>query len=197
MIYTISGTIAKHTKQGVVLVAHGFGIELLVSNVSLFQIGNFCEIFVYMHWNQEQGPSLYGFNSDFEKSVFILAISCSGIGPKVGLAILQDLGAHSFIQAIQANDVRALSKVSGIGGKKAEHIIVQLKHKIDQLVIDWGVVSDPDHEKWQTVVQALEALHYSRGEINVALQKLKNNAHPATSVSFDQLLRSALSFLSK
>ena len=88
----------------------------------------------YMHWNQDNGPTLYGFNSILEKTVFLLIISCSGIGPKIGLAVLHHLEPATFVQAIIEENIKVLSSISGIGAKKAEQICVALKHKVAKLL---------------------------------------------------------------
>ncbi len=140
---------------------------------------------------------MYGFRQEIERAVFLLVISCSGIGPRIGLAVLADLGASSFIHAVHKGDPQMLTRVTGIGIKKAEQIIVQLKHKIQDLVT--GEMISGENESlidWHTVSDALHALHYSRGEIAEAISFVRSKNQQA-SPSFDQLLRQALSFLSK
>ncbi len=123
-------------------------------------------------------------------------ISCSGVGPRLGLAMLADLGAAQCIQAIHKGDDRILSKVSGIGTKKAEQIIVQLKHKMHDFLTAGVGVSDGSSIDWHTISDALKALNYSRGEIAAAITFIRENDQNKTA-SFDQLLRQALSYLSK
>ena len=196
MISCITGKVQASKKQSISLMIGPIGVELWVPNGLVFQIGEEKTFFVSMHWNQEQGPSLYGFGSELEKAVFILVTSCSGIGPKIALAVLADLGAHAFLAAAQTGDERALSKVNGIGLKKAEQMIVQLKHKIGPLLEMETLDDVPRLSQWHTVVQALESLNYSRNEIHHAMNYLKKKPDVADN-SFNQLLRQALSFLSK
>ena len=129
--------------------------------------------------------------------MFLLIISCTGIGPKIGLAVIAQLGYQPFIRAVQQEDILALSKVSGIGAKKAEQIIVQLKHKVARL-IKTGIELDDagDIQSWHTIGEVLESLNYSRTEISLAMKHLKQE-YPNTQLPFDQLMRHALSFLSK
>ena len=70
----------------------------------------YCDLHTYLHWNQEQGPSIFGFASDIEREVFLLIISCSGIGPKIGLAVLAQIGSQSFIRAVQQEDIAGLEQ---------------------------------------------------------------------------------------
>jgi Holliday junction DNA helicase RuvA len=151
-----------------------------------------------MHWNQENGPTLFGFKDLIEKELFTLIISCSGIGPKIALAILDHLGPHAFVEAVQMGDHKALSGVSGIGGKKAEQIIFNLKNKVDALAKTGKITHrSATMTHWNTVSQALESLHYSRPEIQNALDYAKEKLAGSTTASFDQLMRHALAALSK
>ncbi len=111
--------------------------------------------------------------------------------------MLNELGPQGFLDAIQMSNERALSKVSGIGIKKAEQMIVQLKHKVGQLIKSGIEISDAGHlAQWHMVTEALESLNYSRVEINQAMHHLKKEDMSGKQ-SFDYLLRQALSFLSK
>lgn len=196
MINELTGTIISIKNQEIALSLGPIGFELMVPDSSVLTVGQQKKLYVAWHWNTEQGPALYGFISEMDKTIFLLLISCSGIGPKIGLAVIADLGVQRFIHAIQTGDEKALSSVSGIGAKKAEQLMVQLKHKVAQL-LEKGVIIEDDENAthWQTVSQALLALNYSRAEVNQAIAHVRGSKQ--NSASFDQLLRSALSFLSK
>lgn len=197
MIYSVSGTISQVKEQAVVVDVSGIGYLVSVPTSIKFHTGQKVTLSTHMHWNQEQGPTLFGFEHEFERTVFLLIISCSGIGPRIALAILAHLGAQSFLEVVSASDERSLSKVNGIGPKKAEQIIVTLKHKVSQLVSSGICCGDDSATKaWQEVSQALESLNYTRGEISQAMQFLTAH-HAGAHLPFDQLLRQALSFLSK
>ena len=90
-----------------------------------------------------------------------------------------------------------LSKVTGIGSKKAEQMIVQLKHKVTRLIKS-GVLLTSSHEtkQWHDIAAVLESLHYSRQEVSDAMRYLAT-MHHSSDVPFDQQIRHALSFLSK
>ena len=103
------------------------GIALQVPSAQAFVTDVPLKIYSYLHWSSENGPSLFGFAQPLDRSVFKVIISCSGIGPKIALAVLADLGAQGFLHAITIGDEQMLSKVSGIGKKKAEQIIVVIK----------------------------------------------------------------------
>ena len=197
MINSISGTIKDVKEQALVVDIGPLGLLVAVPAGIKFHEGQKVDLVTYMHWNQEQGPSLFGFEHEFERTVFMLIIGCAGIGPKIGLAVLAHLGAQGFLEVISSGDERALSKVNGIGPKKAEQIIIQLKHKVSQLISSGqGSYDDTKAKAWQEVSQALESLNYTRTEISQAMQYLTAH-HAGVDVPFDQMLRQALGFLSK
>lgn len=199
MIDYFVGTVKEIGEQEIILDIGTMGITLQVAQSQSFARDNASvKVYSHLHWNAENGPSLFGFRSAQERSVFKIIISCSGIGPKIALAILADLGAQSFLHAISAGDDQALSKVSGIGKKKAEQIIVQLKHKVANLIetgfVDVSDMKDISH--FNDVSLALQSLNYSRIEIGRAMEYVKKNIK-GESVTFDLLLRQALAYLSK
>lgn len=197
MIHALTGSIAHISEQYVVVDCEPFSFSMQIPINQPLVLGQKLKIHTYLHWNQENGPSLFGFLNEIDRTVFLLIISCSGLGPKIALALITDLGAHGFLKAVHAADENALTNVSGIGAKKAEQIIVQLKHKVAKL-IDSGVSlsSDASLEQWQTVSQVLQSLNYSRHEISAALKYIGDQSQEKQ-LSFDQVMRQALSFLAK
>lgn len=197
MIDHLIGIIKELRDQEVVIDLGIVGVTLGVPTSTVFEMGKKVQVYVYVHWNAENGPTLFGFINPLERTVFQTILSCSGIGPKIGLAILAHLGVQGFLQAIQTADDHMLSKVNGIGKKKAETIIVQLKHKVSALIesgVDLGNAQET--AQFHEVSQVLQSLNYSRSEINHAMEYVKKSPQTGT-LSFDQLLRQALSYLSK
>lgn len=197
MITTLSGTVAHIFDHEITLELNGLGFGVQVANATGYHQGMQARFFIYMHWNQEQGPSLFGFATQLEKDVFVTIISCSGIGPKIGLSIVQQLGINDFLNAVQTGNEKALSSVSGIGPKKAEQMMVQLKHKVAKL-IDRGITitGSPELEQRSDIAQVLKSLNYSKPEITAAMHHIQER-YAGAQVAFDQLVRHALSFLSK
>lgn len=197
MINSLSGLIKDCNDSILTIEVHGVGYAVQVPQPSLFPLGQQANVLIHMHWNSENGPSLFGFANSLERSVFMMITSCSGLGPKLAMAVLAQLGASEFLEAVQAANEDALSNVSGIGAKKAEQIIVQLKHKVAKLV-ESGVAlgSSETLEKRHEISQVLKSLNYSPQEIRSAMAYV-NDKYPQNSVAFDALLRHALAFLSK
>jgi Holliday junction DNA helicase RuvA len=198
MIDYFIGIVKEAHEQEIILDIGTMGIALQVAQSHNFETNNPIKVYSYLHWNAENGPSMFGFAHAMERSVFKVIIGCSGIGPKIALAILADLGAQNFLHAISTEDDQALSKVNGIGKKKAEQIIVQLKHKVANLIETGAVdVSDiKDISYFNDVSLALQSLNYSRIEIGRAMEYVKKNVK-SDNMTFDVLLRQALSYLSK
>ncbi len=197
MIYALTGVVNVSRKQVITLFADPVALDVAVPDETLFKVGQKQTVYLYLHWNQEQGPSLYGFQKELDKTVFLLIISCSGLGPRIGLAVLADLGAQNFLEGVHAGNEKLLSKVNGIGAKKAEQMIVHLKHKVNKLLQSGvSLEGSGDHAHWNTVMEALAALSYSRTEITQAVNFVRNN-NSGSGVEFDQIMRQALSFLSK
>ncbi len=200
MFSYIHGIVKDTVENTLIVDVRGVGFSLIVANPELFMRGKEATVFVHMQWNQEQGPTLYGFLQEQEKAIFLLVISCSGIGPKIALLLLQKLSPVNFLRAIQTADIKTLSGISGIGPKKAEQLIVQLKHKVSALLDrGWSESTDGNAhllEQWKNISQVLQSLNYSRSEIDQALTHISQEAL-GNELPFDVLMRKALSFLAK
>jgi len=198
MISSIQGTITEIRDQLLIIDIGQLGLSVAVPTTMNFKVGSQVKLTAHMHWNAEQGPSLFGFTDPLEKTIFLLLISCSGVGPKLALAALGYLGSQGFLETMRTENVAGLSKVPGIGAKRAEQIIVHLKHKVNALLAEHPIAANSNNSLaiWQEVAQALESLNYSRPEINQTMHHL-STAYTGTNLPFDQLLRHALSFLAR
>lgn len=197
MIRILNGIVKEIENNCLVLDSGGIGFAVSVPDDKIFIKGQKIELYIHFNWNQEAGPQLFGFLTTNERSIFSLIISCSGFGPKIGLAILNSMLPESFVQSILFSDIKSLSSISGVGAKKAESMILQLKDKVSKLPID-----QTDNTKNNSlhlikqVNEALSSLSYTRQEIAGALEYAKQNIS-FENVTFDEILRKALSFLAK
>lgn len=198
MIDRLNGIVRAVATHAVVLETGPIGFSVAVPSSTGMQVGDAIMLYTYLHWSAEQGPSLFGFQSEFDRKVFLLVTDCSGVGPKLGLAILAHLGSAGFVQAVQAGNDKMLSQVSGIGAKKAEQIIVFAKHKIEPLLKDSACIGTENAAMLNDISQALVSLNYSRAEIAQSLKHVSSVASQNNATyTFDQLLRQALAFLAK
>ncbi len=172
------------------------GFAVHVVDVAAFIINEEVELYIHMHWNKEQGPSLYGFRSLEEKELFILIIGCSGIGPKMALTILSQTDANAFIGAIQTGDIKALSQLKGVGAKKAEQMVIQLKNKVAAFITSYAISLVGMTQYLGQLSEVLQSLNYSRLEIQQVLAYMRAQ-ECESKPSFDQVMRQALSFLAK
>lgn len=200
MFSYVRGVVKQAGDQALTVDVAGVGFYVVVADPQVYQPGKEVTVFVHMQWNQEQGPTLYGFSQEQEKSVFLLITSCSGIGPKIAMLVLQKLSPVAFLRAIQTADIKTLSAISGIGPKKAEQLIVQLKHKVTALLDKgWSNAQGEDAQhlqEWKNISQVLQSLHYSSAEIDRALSHIAQE-NVGKELPFDGLMRKALSFLAK
>lgn len=196
MINFLKGTVLDYKDQVLTLDVQGIGFQVFCVGNQVVSKGESCSLHIFLQWHQENGPILYGFQTELEKSIFLLIIGCSGIGPKIALAILSSMKPVAFLKIIQSGDEKALSSVNGIGAKKAEQMIVHLRHKVAKL-LESGIVveDDQEFEQWKNISDVLTSLNYSRTEITNALHYIQQSSH--NEATFDQRLRKALSFLSK
>lgn len=197
MIDTLAGTITHIHQQAITLSLGGIGFAVQTPKPAQMTTGKLITLFTYLHWNQESGPSLYGFQSELERTIFLLIIDCPKIGPKIGLAVLAGLTAPQVIDIATSQDEKTLSSISGIGPKKAEQIIAHLKHKVAKLLSTGKIAIEESQggAGWHKLSEALASLGYSKQEVQSTLTALGGQG--AEQRSFDQLLRSALAHLSR
>lgn len=116
---------------------------------------------------RENDISLYGFETEEELRVFELLITISGVGPKSGLAILSVAGVKSIEEAVSTKDTSSLTKISGIGRKTAEKIVLELDGKL--------VTSQKGQNRTSEdvdVFEALKSLGYRERDIQETIKKL-------------------------
>jgi Holliday junction DNA helicase RuvA len=197
MIAYIRGTILEKTTQLLIVENQGIGYAVAVCDDRLYKKDQQVALYVYTHWNQENGPQLYGFDSSGAKIVFQQILSCTGCGPKIGLAVLSAMPSYHFLQIVATGDAHALSQVHGIGHKKAELIIMQLKDKVAKMAPEeFHPTRQAGLHKIKQISAALTALHYKPLEVSRALDVI-NTQQDLESRSFDDLLKQALSVLAK
>ena len=172
MIAYLEGkVISKNKNSVVVLTANGVGYEVFVAPILLVKIqtGDLAKLHTFFQV-REDSQGLYGMESKNELEFFKLLISVSGVGPKSALHIMA-LGDIEEIQnAISKKDLAFLTKVSGIGRKIAERIVVELKDKLATLEKTEG------HQgtRLGDVMDALTGLGYSVIEAREAIKQIKD-----------------------
>jgi Holliday junction DNA helicase RuvA len=196
MIDYLAGVVKNVREKSITVLVNGLGLLVLVPRASDYVQDQSIQLYTYLHWNQEQGFSLLGFATELERTVFLMIIDCPKIGPSIGLNILSQVNAGAFLKLISAQDEKGLSALNGIGPKKAEQLIVELKHKVSKLLVS-GTVPAEDQQsfvEWHNVSAVLSSLNYSKPEVTKAMTYLAAK-YNGQNCSLDQLIRSALAYL--
>jgi Holliday junction DNA helicase RuvA len=115
---------------------------------------------------KEDGWALFGFDRSAERRIFQRLLSASGFGPKLALALLSALGAERTVRSIRARDLAALSSVTGIGRKKAERLVLELRDRFDDVALEPEVEPAGSDE----AVRALMGLGYGAGAAEDAVR---------------------------
>lgn len=173
MIAYIKGKIISKSESTVVVENHGIGYKVFVP-AGLWEKmieGQVVEFFIY-HQVKEDGQNLFGFAARAELELFEKLVSVSGIGPKTALNVLAAATAQDIKSAIINQDASILRKVSGIGAKTAERIILELKNKIAGLIGVGGIKSSEELEADSDTVEALMSLGFSGNEVREALKRI-------------------------
>jgi len=184
VIGSLRGTLTERKPEGVIIDVGGVGYEVamapsVVENLSTGQ----GEVVISTHmqvWSE--GMRLYGFPTSDERDLFRLLISAQGVGPKVGLAILSTLGSETVREAVRSEDVTTFTRVSGVGKKTAQRLILDLKGKLEASEANVVRGASRSSQLWE----ALAALGYRSNEIRPAVAA----ADPRS--SFEDQLRAAL-----
>lgn len=154
-----------------ILGVRGVGYKVFVSRETLGnlpKIESFSKLFTYLYVRENE-LDLYGFLTRGELAMFELLIGISGIGPKGALSILSVASPKDLRIAILSGNDKLLTKVSGIGKKTAQKIILELKEKVEEFRIDGGEGMPEELEQRQDAIDALVALGYLQRDAREAL----------------------------
>ncbi|MBE7077753.1 MAG: Holliday junction branch migration protein RuvA [Clostridiales bacterium] len=199
MIAYLRGKVLTTTEETVILDVNGVGYEAYCSGGAFRKItvGAVAELYTYLQV-KEDGVTLFGFESVKEKELFLKLITVSGVGPKLGIAVLATLSADEFAQVIATADVKRLSTVKGLGKKTAEKIVLELHGKISAAEImsaSGDMVSTAAAEQPnklsamdEEAVTALMGLGFTRAESVQAVKK----AHDKGATTVEDVIMKAL-----
>jgi Holliday junction DNA helicase RuvA len=194
MIALLTGTIARKSPDAVIVDVHGVGYRVQIPFSTYYELpAEGGDIILQIHTHvKEDAIQLYGFRTPAEKELFQLLISVSGVGPKLAVNILSNIGAEELAHALSRGDLARLAMVPGIGKKTGERLVLELKEKAKKL----ATVPQP-HEPARMqesagllddVASALVNLGYKEAVVSKALADL---AVPIDA-SMEQVLKQAL-----
>lgn len=195
----LTGLVTMVEPRYIVIDVNGIGYRLLVANPYRYHVDlkKVVKVFVYQAV-RDDNISLFGFNDQDEKNLFLQLINVSGIGPKSALAILANPDHEGLINAIANDDVKYLTKFPGIGKKTASQICLDLKDKISNLTANetdllkpLSVTETSVNRDLNDALEALTALGYKEREV----KRIKKELEKEEPVSTEEYLRHALRLL--
>jgi Holliday junction DNA helicase RuvA len=195
MIAFLRGRVLDKQPNRIIVDVGGVGYEVQVPLSTFYEVGEEgaeVTLRVYTHV-REDALQLYGFLTDLERQVFERLIGISGIGPKLGIAVLSGMDSREVISAIQRADVARLTGIPGIGKKTAERIVLELKDRLMNLAtpVAAGTMrgATATDRLREDLLSALQNLGYHRPQAEKAIDAaLKTDAD----ANFEQALRGAL-----
>ena len=193
MIGYLKGKILSLSQDTALIETGGVGYEVLCSASVMSDLMGKDEGEVYTYLQvREDGISLFGFSSPAEKNMFLKLVSVSGVGPKMGIAVLSGMDINSLAVAIASSDVKKLSTVKGLGKKTAERIILELREKVTAseapTPAKGGAPVLPADDGEEDAVVALMSLGFTRAESSRAIERAKS----AGASTIEEIIREAL-----
>jgi len=195
MISFLQGKVEFKTKKYVVLNVNDIGFKISISSRTsrnLPKIGTKIKLFCATILTREN-IELYGFLSQQELEIFDLLNSINGIGPKAGLKILNEMRPESLLAAISRGKTELLTRAAGVGAKKANRIILELKDKIKKQALRLGSWQE-ETEQMEfdfDLEEILKSLGYRQNQIREAIRRI-----PIKSKTLQEKIKSALKILS-
>jgi len=188
MIASLSGTVRHKDISALVVDVGGVGYKVLVTAETALDVTPSSPIFLWTHLVvRETALELFGFLDKETLDIFELLITISGIGPKSALGILNVATPSMLRQAVAGEDTTYLTRVSGIGKKNAEKIVLELKDKLKFSKEDGG----RDLRSEGDALEALVSLGYSERDARGALKRVPKEIEKA-----GERIKAALKFLS-
>src|SRR2546426_309231 len=180
MITFLDGKLISSLPTQAIVDVSGVGYEVFIPLSSYDKLpasGQSVRILTHLHV-REDAHVLYGFMSAAERDLFRLLVNhVSGIGPKLALAVLSGMSVSNFKSAVVNSDVTALAKISGLGKKTAERIVLELKDKLG-VAAAWEAASaahapTPEEEEANEAVLALIALGYKQIDAHKSVREMQ------------------------
>lgn len=198
MIASIRGKLLYNDTNSVVIECGGVGMRCFITKKTLSQIPRLNEeVFLFTHLAvKEDALDLYGFAEPEELEAYKLVTSVSGVGAKIGIALLSEFTASEISLYIASGDAKMLTRAAGVGLKLAQRIVLELKDKLgsitasdDTVITSVGNANINSNSK--EAVAALVSLGYSQSEASLAVGKLDQT------LSAEELIKLALKSLAR
>ena len=198
MIASLNGKLIYSDAVSVVVECGGVGLKCFVTKNTLSSLPNIGEnIFLHTHMNvREDAIDLYGFKEIEELNTFKLITSVSGVGSKIGIALLSQFSASKICLCIASGDAKLLTAASGVGIKLAQRIVLELKDKVGAIPSSAAeemefAAATRKSSSASEAIEALISLGYNKTEATQAVLKLDGT------LSSGELIKQALKALSR
>ncbi len=192
MIARIRGRLLEKAPEHVVVDVGGLGYQLFVSLQSFSRLPNVgAEVDFRVHTHvREDALQLFGFLDEAERALFLLLIQVATVGPRVAMAVLSGLETSDLVRALAEGDARRLTTIPGIGKKKADLIVLQLREKVRTVPLE-STNGDAPPRIGGDGAEAISAL-VNLGYKQVEAERAVKSAEAAGSVPLPELIRDAL-----
>lgn len=175
MFYSVRGKVI-HMEQNFAVVecgGVGYKCQTTVNTLKSLKLNSEATLFTYLNV-REDAMELFGFATMSELSIYKTLISVSGVGPKVGIAILSVLSPQQVALAIASNDLKTITQAPGVGNKLAQRIVLELKDKLNKLNSQTGNLPDLSVQNVTggnipKAVEALTVLGYTASDVTPIL----------------------------
>jgi len=196
MISWLEGVLLEKQAPTIVLNVNGVGYELEAPMSTFYDLpeqGVPATLFVHMVV-REDAQLLYGFSSKQQRDLFRSLIKVSGVGPKVGLAVLSTLSPQELLQCMANEDVAQLCKVPGIGKKTAQLLVLAMKDRLEKefgdIALEVGAGNSAAPNDKQDAIAALVSLGYKSADASRVIKSLPSD------LSSEEMIRQSLRALS-
>ena len=193
MIGYLKGKIITSKPTQLLLDVNGVGYSVNISFNTFEKVSQKKEVNLFIYTSvKEDSITLYGFYKEYEKEMFELLVSISGIGPKLALSLLSGIEAGELKEAIGIGDITRIVAIPGIGRKTAERLILELKGKVGAISDSTDASTDQGIKK--EAVSALTTLGYNFATAEKAVRQILS-ASPSSTL--EELIKNSLSELNK
>lgn len=189
MIGHLRGRLVRKAPPALIVDVHGVGYELeapMSTFYKLPELGSEVELHTHLVV-REDAHLLYGFATEDERRLFRDLLRVTGIGPKIGLALLSGIDVDTFMRCVEAEDAAALTRIPGIGRKTAERLLVEMRDRIRALGQLPAAEPKGSAGARAEAYAALVALGYRPVEVNRLLQGIEEEG-----AGTEELIRRAL-----
>ncbi len=194
MIAKLRGTVEELRPTEVLIQVGGVGYHCLIPLSTFVNLkeGENAELFVHTHHKEDQFR-LFGFFTRAERSLFVLLISITGIGPSLALSIISGISLEELVEAVRRSSVEILTRIPGIGKNKAEKLLFELSRRMKK--IEQFTTSEVSSAAMlrNEAVEALVSLGFDEVKSGRTVDELLKGAD---AVGLEPLLKAALKRLS-